>query len=79
MTDYILIRNSEGDTYVTKLTEAELLERIEEQYWGSAVKFLSNVPKDADTNMWPEDAILIIACNIIVPQPVEIITKYKLK
>ena len=76
MSDYFVIRNSDGDTYVEQYSEARLLAELESNAWGDDVVFLDKMTKGANTNYWG-GAVLIIAGSITVPQA-EVITKYKI-
>jgi hypothetical protein len=71
--DYFVICNSNGDTRVDQLSQAELNRRLVENYYGD-VKFLVTIP-DSDTNYWGE-TILIIRGSITVPTAEEVIVKY---
>lgn len=73
---YFVISNSDGDTTVEQVTEAILKERLAEGYYGS-VEFKSSLNDNKDTNYWGND-ILIIKGEIVVPQPVQTVTEYKL-
>lgn len=72
---YFIICNSDGDTTVTEMSKTELLEAIEENYWGDRV-YLYNIPENRrDTNYWGE-SILIIKGKIVTPEPKQVITSY---
>ncbi len=73
---YYVITNSDGDTTVTEVDGETLKERLAEGYWGN-VGFKRDLSGNTDTNYWGEN-ILIIKGNIIVPQPVQTVTEYKL-
>lgn len=75
--DYFVINNSDGDTYVTLISESELCKRLDENYWGD-VEILTDIPLSADTNYWGE-SILIIRGNIAVPSAAEVVTKHVFK
>ena len=72
---YFVIRNSDGDTYVDEVSEEVLKTRLADEYYGSQ-GFLKKVPGN-DTNYWGEN-ILIIKGSVVVPQPVQTVTEYKL-
>jgi hypothetical protein len=74
---YFVICNSDGDTRIDMLDGDELERRLNEHYYGERVQFLKAIP-DPDTNYWPENTILIIRGNIVMPQPQEIVTRYAL-
>ena len=76
---YITIHNNDGDTHVESMDRETLLERIEENYWGSSVKYMHEVPVDnSDTNYWG-DCVLIIKGTVVVPQAEQVITKYMIQ
>jgi hypothetical protein len=72
---YFIITNSDGDTTVTEMTKTQLLRAIEENYWGDRV-CLADIPR-SDTNYWGE-SILIIKGKVVIPEPEQVITKYKI-
>jgi hypothetical protein len=71
---YYIISNSDGDTTVTEMTKPQLLEAIEENYWGDKL-CLGDIPGNRDTNYWG-DSILIIKGKIVTPDPVDVVRKY---
>ena len=73
---YFIIHNSEGDTSVEMLSKEELLERLDEEYYGP-VEFIDKIT-ERDTNYWGEGALLIIKGEIAVPNPVETVTKLEI-
>ena len=76
MSNYFVIRNSDGDTTVTEHSAEDLKEKLNEEYWGP-VEFMDELPSNKDTNYWG-DCILIIKGEVVVPQPVETVTEYKI-
>ena len=72
---YFVIHNIDGDTYVDVLSAQELTERLNENYYGRSVEFLDTV-SNHDTNYWG-DGHLIIKGEIVIPKPVETVTKYE--
>ena len=74
--DYFVINASEGTTYIEKIEKQELLERLNENYYGSeALPFMTS---ETDTNYWPE-GFIIIKGEVICPTAVEVVTKFELK
>jgi hypothetical protein len=74
---YFVIHNGEGDTIVDAITKDVLLERIGDGYWGD-VTFLDKLPDDKDTNHWGCN-VLIIKGSVVTPQPVNVITEFKIE
>ena len=74
---YFIINNSDGDTSVVEMNKTELLEAIEENYWGQNIYF-DDISENRDTNYWGE-GILIIKGKIVTPEPKEVITSYDIK
>lgn len=69
---YFMISNMDGDTFVSAMSKQDLEQMLEDE----AVKdFLDRVP-DSDTNYW-EMRPLLIKGTIVVPRPVQIVTKYE--
>ena len=66
-----------GYEFIHELSKEELIERLEEEYYGSDLNCLDEIESGGDTNYWGERGVLIIRGNIIVPKPVEITTKYE--
>lgn len=73
--NYFVIYNGDGDTRVTKHTEADLKAKLAEGYWGE--KGFLNKSFESDTNYWG-DNILIIKGDVVVPQAVQTVTEYKI-
>ncbi len=73
---YFVITNSEGDTHVRALRKAELMEKINENYWGHR-EYIHELPKDSDTNYWG-DGVLIIQGAIIKPRAKETVIEYEI-
>ena len=69
---YFLISNSDGDTHVEPLSEKELLKRLNDE---NGIDFLSELPKEMDTNYWGE-GVLIIKGEVVVPKEETVVTKY---
>ena len=72
---YYIISNSDGDTTVEEVSKSELLERMEENYYGSHREPLTEIPDNHDTNYWGE-GILIIKGKIVTPEPIEVVKKF---
>ena len=70
---YYIISNSDGDTTVKEVSKSELLERMEENYYGGEP--LTEIPNNYDTNYWGE-GILIIKGKIVTPEPIEVVKKF---
>jgi len=75
---YFLIRNSDGDTSVTPMTKDQLLKSLNDEDFGSDVKFLSEVPSYEDTNYWGGKALLIKG-EVVTPTPKEKVIEYTIK
>lgn len=82
---YFLITSGEDGLTVERLTETELLERIEpdengDSYYGEALEFLSKMP-DVESGCFvgvEDNAVVLIKGEIIVPKATKVATKYKL-
>lgn len=74
MKGYFIIHYGEDGTSVEQVDKNELLDRIKEQYYGE-VGFKNEIGDDSDTNYWGGD-LLIIKGEIVVPNSVEVTTKY---
>jgi len=82
---YFLLTSNEDGTSIIQLDEQELLKRITpdkngDAWYGSDVTFLSGVPK-SDKGYWngvPENSVLIIKGEIVVPKPKAVAVKYEL-
>ena len=78
---YFIISNSDGDTTVQQVSKDELLKRIQPDdgedccYYG-CVGFLEAI-KEADTNYWGEN-ILIIKGEIVTPKPKRVIETFEI-
>ena len=76
MSNYFVISNSDGDTRVNMVTKQELLERINEHYWGKR-KYLSEIPDEIDTNYWGNN-VLIIKGEVVAPTAKERVIEYEI-
>ena len=74
---YYIIHNSDGDTTVEQVTREELLERINENYYGADGYISSLKGMDLDTNYWGEN-VLIIKGEIVTPEPEKVVTQYNI-
>lgn len=65
-----------GYETITKITKPELLERLDENYYGKDVYFLDEIENDGDTNYWGDSRYLIVKGNTVTPKTKKVITKY---
>jgi hypothetical protein len=74
---YFVIRNSEGYTRIDLVDQEELERRLSDHYYGEHVRFLAAIP-NSDSNYWPnpENDILIIKGEIVMPTAQEVVTRY---
>lgn len=77
MSKYFVITSDEDGGHVDCLDKATLLERLDDDYYGSEVKFLSTMPKKDELNYWGYDAIIICG-DIVSPKAVEVVKKYEI-
>jgi len=63
------IHACDGVTHISKVTDEQVIKEInEEESDGS--KYLTELPKEADTNYWPgEVPMLLIRGEIVSPKP----------
>ena len=54
---YYIINNSDGDITVEEMTEEELIERLNEEYYGRR-RFLNKIEKH-DINYWGNNILII--------------------
>ncbi len=73
---YTIINVSEDGIHISSMPGPELKKKLEEDYWGSDLKFLTRIP-GGDPQEWGRCTI-IIKGDVIVPQPVQTVTEYKL-
>ncbi len=71
---YFVIHNGDGDTTVTEHTKEDLLEKLEEGYWGTDTKAMHKLPDDMDTNYWGEQ-LLIIKGEVVSPRAKKVVTE----
>ncbi len=82
---YFILRSTEDGTTISKpLEHAEVMKRITpnkdgETHYGQGITFLQRVP-ESDKGCWyaPDNAVLIIKGEIIVPKAIETVTAYEL-
>lgn len=77
MSQYIVINNSDGDTFVKSYSKEELLAILNDEDWNSYGK-MSEIPDHADTNYWG-DNIIIIKGEVVVPTAVTTVTEFNIK
>jgi hypothetical protein len=71
MAEYFVIRNSDGETYVDRISADDLLRQLlDEDYYGG--KPVLKDLKEPSTNYWG-GSILIIKGEIVSPRPVKIV------
>lgn len=75
---YYVIHNSDGYTTVTLLNKDELIERVNDNYWGSDVEYLDSIPRETDINYWGEGKVLIIKGDVSVPKPKKVIETFEI-
>jgi hypothetical protein len=75
MDKYFIITNSDGDTHVECVTKEVLLERINDEHYGSFPNYMNELPKDSDTNYWGGD-IMIIKGELVSPEIKTKITEF---
>jgi len=75
---YIVITPSDDGAYIEQVPEEELLERVNTPDWyGPDAIFLDKLPNDeCNTAYWPENAVLILKAEFIVPKPAEVVRRY---
>jgi len=74
MTYFVICQDDDGEVFVDKLTKEQLLEHLNEYYWGDSEIF-SDLP-DFDLAAW-HSGLLIIKGEIVVPRAVEKITSFE--
>lgn len=78
---YFIIRNSDGDTRVQRVTQTELEKRLTVEdgaHWYGTGGFMSIEDleeKGYDTNYWGNN-LLIIKGEVVVPHPVETVVQW---
>ena len=82
---YFVLTSGEDGTRIEEVSEAELHERITPDkhgdfYYGRKQVFLGTIP-DEDKGFWrgvSDYAVLVIKGEIVIPTPVQTVTKYAL-
>jgi hypothetical protein len=75
MSYFVLCQSEDGDVSFEKLSREELETRLAEEYWGSQPIF------DQPPTGYIADSplgILIISGEIVVPEPKEVVTEWRL-
>ena len=65
---YYVISNSDGDTNIKTCTRIELMENLNEDYWGEGIEFIKTFESNEDSNYWGGNKIAIIKGSIIIPK-----------
>lgn len=78
---FFWIRSGEDGTRIEPLSQKQVEQRLDDVSKGyERATFITEVPK-SDGGCWmnvPEDAVLIVKGEIVVPIPEKVVTQYKL-
>lgn len=75
---YVVIQNSDGETSVSFYTKEQLLEHLNNDYWGSTPQFFTSPPKE-DPDYWGEDGLLILKAGVVVPVPKKVVESFDIE
>ena len=64
---HVIVCTEDGDHYLESLSEAELLIRLKEEYWGQDVTILKDAPSSLDLQKF--SGIIIFRGPLVAPQP----------
>ncbi len=78
MANCFVIHNSDGDTTVRKMDTERLEQELARGSYGESPLFLKDI-RDTDTNYWEKGGYLVIVGEIVVPTPVETVTKWSVR
>lgn len=78
---YIAIYNNEdGETIIQGLSREELLDRLQEDYWGKNVEILQDVnPKTLNNASRGGNTLIIIKGVVVSPRPVEVVKTFTIE
>ncbi len=71
---YVVISNSDGETFVSVLSKAEFLRDLSSGSFGENPEFMTELPAatNGNTNYWG-GKILILSAEVVVPKQVEVV------
>lgn len=80
-TYFVILADDDGDFYFTLETEDDLLKRLNPDEYGDAeleaATVLDVIPDMTAMKHWPSGFVLIIRGEIVVPKPVEVVTRFE--
>ena len=72
---YIVIRTGADGISIDQMPKDLLEKQLEERYWGR-VTCATELPKNSDSETWDE-SLIIIKGEVVVPEAVQTVTKYR--
>lgn len=75
MNNYFIIAQTEDGINISEpLSKEEVLRRVEEKYYGN-IPILNRMPLMIDSSLY-DNGLIIIKGDIVMPKPVQTVTKY---
>ena len=74
---YVVVSNSDGETFVSVLPKAEFLRDLNNGEFGENPEFMTEFPTNTNenTSYWG-GKILVLSAEVVVPKQVEVVTKW---
>jgi len=73
---YFVIHVDDDGISVDSMEEAELIEKLDEQYYGE-VEFLKKIDNEEEFRGLKSEALLIVKGEVIIPKPIKIVESYE--
>lgn len=74
---YFVIYKAGKDTIIEPLTQDQLQQKLNKNFFGQEVEFLTEFPEYKNTKHWKTGKILIIKGEIQAPKPIKEIVRYE--
>jgi hypothetical protein len=76
---YYVISKKNNMILLSCFNKNDLIDKLDNNYWGDNVVFLDKIPTNNNINTWLENVVLIIKGKIVEPEPIETIVSYGIK
>jgi hypothetical protein len=77
---FVVISCSEdGDVRIQEWSKKDLLEKVLGEHYYGTTECFTRMPRHNDPQEWGERKLLILRGGVVVPKPVETVTKYEVE
>jgi hypothetical protein len=75
---FLVLHRYEDELHVQVVTREKLEKRLSEGDYGHGIQWLSEWPSSLSIEYWPARTGVILSADIVVPQALEVITRWKI-